>query len=624
MSRRHSAVPSKEEPIALQQATIIAAAAPVLASQANHTTEHLLAQRERQQASAARLGSKALSGMELDDLLDLAVDAVGATLDVQHVGLAQLQPDGTFSFHAGIGWKPGLVGKAGLPTGSHGDYVLSAREPVVFSDLATETRFEGATILREAGIVSGMTVPIPGGDRPWGILGVHSTVPRTFSRDDVNFLEAVAQILANAIGRKRTEAALAARVRQQAAVARLGHEALVRELPELLSLAAHEVAGTLQADFCKVLEVDRDGLLLILRAGVGWHAGSVGNATVPADTHSQAGFALGSDRAVIVDDLATETRFEPAPLLLEHGVVSGMSVIIRGRDGPYGVLGVHSRQRRHFSEDDIAFLETAAALLGAAVERFRVHEELRRHRSHLEEEVGERTRQLAASNKELEAFSYSVSHDLRAPLRTISGYSTLLVAKHGERLGGEAIELLDGVRKNAERLGRLIDDLLDLSRVQRVDLVRDRVDLSALAQRTLANLAAGEPGRKVACSVQPGLEAQGDGRLLGILMENLLANAWKFTRRTPDAAIMFGRQGSNGGPIYFVKDNGAGLDMAYASKLFQPFQRLHRPSEFEGTGIGLATVKRIIERHGGRVWMEGRPGAGATVYFTLGSGKSSS
>jgi PAS domain S-box-containing protein len=582
-------------------------------------TEARLAERERQQATIARLGGLALSGLPLSELYDVAVREVASTLQVGHVGLCLLQANGRFSFDAGVGWPPGLVGTRDLPPdpGGQGEYMLRHRVPVVYPDTANETRFKVSRMVTDAGLRSGMTVLLPGPDMPFGILGAHALERREFTPDDVNFLAAVGQTLAAAIARSKVEAALDARLRQQATVARLGHAALHQGLRELMDAAAQEVAATLDAEFCKVLELDAAGRSLVLRAGVGWAPGSVGQATVPADHHSQAGFALRNDRAVIVDDLRTESRFEAAPLLVRHGVVSGMSVIIRGRQQTYGVLGVHSRQRRAFSADDINFLEAVAHLLGTAVERLHVQRELARSRDQLEATVAERTRQLASSNRELEAFSYSVSHDLRAPLRVITGYSTLLASHHGQSLTPAALDLLQGVQRSAERLGRLIDDLLDLSRVQRVDLVRDSVDLSAMAEQALANLAAAEPARKVAWTVEPGLRAEGDARLLGMLVDNLVGNAWKFTRHRADARIVVGRQVAGGAPALFVEDNGAGFDMAYAGKLFTPFQRLHRASEFEGTGIGLATVRRIVERHGGQVWAEGRPGEGATFYFTL-------
>ena len=226
----------------------------------------------------------------------------------------------------------------------------------------------------------------------------------------------------------------------------------------------------------------------------------------------------------------------------------------------------------------------------------------------------EKTDALQAVNHELEAFSYSVSHDLRAPLRSIDGFSQALLEDCGDSLDTVGIGHLQRVRAAAQRMAGLIDDLLSLSRITRATLARSRVDVSALARATLERLQRAEPTRQVEVRVEDGIEVSGDARLLGIALDNLLGNAWKFTARKSSARIELGREGAT----IFVRDNGAGFDMAYADKLFGVFQRLHSTREFEGTGIGLATVQRIIHRHGGRIWAEGVPGEGACFFFTLG------
>lgn len=407
---------------------------------------------------------------------------------------------------------------------------------------------------------------------------------------------------------------------QQAAVARLGREALAHpDLDALFGAAVREVAATLGVEYVGLLELDPDGHHLAFRAGHGWRPGLVGHARVPAGQGSHAARVLASKGPHAYHGLDGDLGFAPGPLLKDHGCHSGVSVAIAtAGGGVFGTLGAHTARPRRFSADDANFLSAVAHVLASAIERRCADDELQSSRAHLEETVAERTRQLAASNRELEAFSYSVSHDLRAPLRTISGYASILEAKHGPELSDPARQLLEGVRKGADRLGRLIDDLLDLSRVQRVDLVRQAVDLSALANSRLRELGASDPSRRVEVRVGKGLRVTGDPRLLGMMLDNLLGNAWKFTRHAERARIEVGRQGAGPDAVFFVKDNGAGFDMAFASRLFQPFQRLHGPQEFEGTGVGLATVQRIVERHGGRVWAEGRVGEGAALYFTLG------
>jgi light-regulated signal transduction histidine kinase (bacteriophytochrome) len=227
-----------------------------------------------------------------------------------------------------------------------------------------------------------------------------------------------------------------------------------------------------------------------------------------------------------------------------------------------------------------------------------------------------------AANRELEAFSYSVAHDLRAPLRGLDGFSQALIEDYADKLGDEGRGYLGHLRDSAQMMGRLIDDLLALSRVTRADLVREPVDLSDLARSVATQLQRAWPDRRIEVVIAAGVVAEGDARLLRIALENLLGNAWKFTGKRAEPRIEVGVTSRDENSGYFVRDNGAGFDMAYASKLFGAFQRLHSIDEFEGTGIGLATVQRIINRHGGRIWAIGEVDHGATFYFTLSEGAS--
>jgi two-component system sensor histidine kinase/response regulator len=236
----------------------------------------------------------------------------------------------------------------------------------------------------------------------------------------------------------------------------------------------------------------------------------------------------------------------------------------------------------------------------------------------LAETRAELVRDLEHKNRELESFSYAVSHDLRAPLRRIDSFSRAILESQGERLDDPGRRYLDRVREASQQMSQLIDDVLYLSRVTRADLREQDVDLSELATLILSRLQESEPARKVDIKVRPGVVVTGDGQLLRIALENLLENAWKFTGKQPDSRVEFGVTQASGEPTYYVRDNGAGFDMTYADRLFVPFQRLHAQGEFPGSGIGLATVQRIIHRHGGQVWAEGLVGQGATFQFTLG------
>jgi len=238
-------------------------------------------------------------------------------------------------------------------------------------------------------------------------------------------------------------------------------------------------------------------------------------------------------------------------------------------------------------------------------------------RKRAEEALARAKEAVESANRELESFSYSVAHDLRAPLRGIDGFSQMLLEDHSAQLDEEGRRYLGRVRESAQHMAQLIDSLLNLARVTRGDIRQERVDLSELGQVTAERLKSTQPTRQVEFSIAPGLRCDGDSRLLGVVLDNLLGNAWKFTRQRDDAHIELDCKRNNGAPVFFVRDNGAGFDMTYAPKLFGVFQRLHSATEFEGSGIGLATVQRIIARHGGRVWAEAEVGAGATFFFTL-------
>ena len=280
-------------------------------------------------------------------------------------------------------------------------------------------------------------------------------------------------------------------------------------------------------------------------------------------------------------------------------------------------------QERNYSVRAVA--QGAPAELSVLVEAFNEmlvqieqrDREVREARDGLEHRVELRTAELAAANKELEAFSYSVSHDLRVPLRSIDGFSLALMEDYGDKLGEEARGHFERIRAATRRMGLLIDDMLELARVSRAEMQRGRVDLSGMARSVEAELRKADPGRRVECVIAEGVEAEGDARLLRVVIDNLLQNAWKYTSKHASARIEFGQMSLNGSRAYFVKDDGAGFDPAYAGKLFGAFQRLHGAVEFPGTGVGLATAQRIIHRHGGRIWAEAEVEKGATFYFTF-------
>jgi signal transduction histidine kinase len=262
----------------------------------------------------------------------------------------------------------------------------------------------------------------------------------------------------------------------------------------------------------------------------------------------------------------------------------------------------------------------AIATLWDVTELRRAEARVKELNAELEERVETRTRELENANRELDAFTHAASHDLRAPLRGIDFVSEALLEDYGEDLDAEGRASLKRLRRESDRATRLVLDLLNLSRVKRAEFHREDVDVTALARDVIRGLERSEPDRDVDARVEDDLTAFADVNLLRIALENVIGNAWKFTRKTPDARIRVGVTRVDHDAhecAFFVKDNGAGFDPTQAERLFEPFQRLHAPTEYEGTGVGLTTVKRIVERHGGDVWAKGKPGEGATFYFTI-------
>jgi len=293
-------------------------------------------------------------------------------------------------------------------------------------------------------------------------------------------------------------------------------------------------------------------------------------------------------------------------------VQAGLSVV--------GVEVQHEGDRVLVVTGRMVFDDEGQAAIMLALEdvtvRVRAEQALQRLQRNLEVRVSERTIALETANQELEAFCYSVSHDLRAPLRAIDGFSEALLQSYADLLDDKGKHYLQRVRAGTLRMGELIDDLLRLSKVSRGEMHRVKLDLSALAESVVSDLSRQEPTRQVSVTIEPGLTGWGDRGLLKIVLENLLSNAWKFTRPKTAGAIAVGRA-TNGASTFFVRDNGAGFDMIHYDKLFGAFQRLHPQREFPGNGIGLATVQRVINRHGGRAWAEGDVDHGATFFFNL-------
>lgn len=397
-----------------------------------------------------------------------------------------------------------------------------------------------------------------------------------------------------------------------------------RDMQDVLDLVARTARELIHAETVIIPMIDEDRTGYTCAAAVGRHAEEIFGNRQSLDM-GMCGWVLTHQRPLLfgqpgerwIDYSMTcwEEGAESAvlvPLFARQRIIGGISAL--GKTGGGG-----------FGQHDLDLLTLLASQVSSAIENARLVQQAKHLVATLEQRVSERTAEMTALNKELEAFAYSVSHDLRAPIRSIDGFSLALLEDYGGHLDPQAQDYLARIRAATVRMGRLIDDMLKLSRLSRTEMRRERIDLSAIARRIAAELAAREPWRRVEFRIADRLSANGDLALIGYLMEHLLGNAWKYTSNHATALIEFGAMDdpqagigkANGARIFFVRDDGAGFNMDYSSKLFGAFQRLHTAQQFPGTGVGLASVQRIINRHGGSIWAEGAPEKGATFYFTL-------
>ncbi len=337
--------------------------------------------------------------------------------------------------------------------------------------------------------------------------------------------------------------------------------------------------------------------------------------------------AIHENHSSINDDTTMNQGMAPwRDEALKRGFRSSAAFPIRRAGKPVGTLAVYALHPHGFTVDIGGLFQDLAEDMSFALDafdqeklRWHAEDQLRLLNEQLELRIEDRTRQLQAANKELEAFSYSVSHDLRAPLRSIDGFSLVLQKSYQDQLDAKGQDYLGRIRRASQRMGELIDDMLMLSRVSRGKLDPEPVDISKMAREIADGLQSADPARKVMFDIADQIVVEADAKLLRIVLENLLGNAWKFTGKQAAARVELGREERDGMQAVFVRDNGAGFNMDYVHKLFNPFQRLHGMNEFEGTGIGLATVQRIIHRHGGQVWADSKEGEGATFYFSCAS-----
>ncbi|WP_090382873.1 sensor histidine kinase [Natronobacterium texcoconense] len=428
--------------------------------------------------------------------------------------------------------------------------------------------------------------------------------PLTDDDGDVSSILAMSQDVTE---RKLREQELAKRARQQEAVADLGQLALeTDDVDELMEEATREVADVLDYEYCKVLDLLEADDELLLRQGVGWRDGIVGEARVSAlEDDSQAAYTLEHDHPIVVEDLGTETRFGGPELLTSHDVRSGISTVIGPFDEPWGILGTHDTERREISEEDVSFVQSVANVLAEAIER-------QQYRSELEGLVAD----LEESNERLEQFAYAASHDLQEPLRMVSSYLQLVERRHADDLDEEGLEFLEFAVDGADRMRSMIDGLLKYSRVETNADPLEAVDLETVFEDAREDLQLTIAANDATITAEPLPRVQGDDRQLRQVFQNLLENAIAYSGdEPPTVRVSARRNGSDW--IVTVEDDGIGIDPEYQDSVFEVFERAHDRDAGTGTGIGLALCERIVERHGGDIWLESELDEGTAVSFSL-------
>lgn len=510
----------------------------------------------RRQQAIIDFGRGALTGATSDEILGDAIDLLREILDTPIVDVFEFDAEHvTWTSSRSIGWGLNAQLEYDKPLVAHLNHVARTGEPFVCPDVRIDPRARGLKVLSGNNVLSLVAILIGTPQHPMGAFVTYYPLTRTFSVGDVRFAQAIAQSIA-------------------------------------------EITTALESNrrTAQVLESIRDAFVAVdKRMRITY-------------VNAQMAAFFGIEPSVAIGE-----PLEEYTSIFDHDGVALRSFRESLADGNPRIYEQHIGDR-WYETRLFPYANGVASYTQDITSRKTEDERIRQLNAELEARVAERTHQLELSNKELESFSYSVSHDLRAPLRAIDGFSQALLEDYAETFDARASNYLDRVRKAAQRMADLIDALLGLAKVARAPMRFIPVDLSAIGEELGRDLHENEPGRAVEIVIEPGMHALGEPALLRTVIQNLFGNAWKFTRKSSHPRIEFARNGEGG---FVVRDNGAGFDMAYENKLFGAFQRLHSVEEYEGTGIGLATVARIIHRHGGEIWAKGALGEGAAFYFTL-------
>lgn len=522
--------------------------------------------------------------------------------------------------------------------------VLESGAMIVFDDIQADNRYRELSrtgVALRQGFRSLVCLPIVAAGKVLGAINLFGRAPRRLQSDEIELLSSMGTHVAIAAQNAGLFEKVSRRSKELEILSGINRGiAGLLEQETLLARIAEGARELLKADGATFRLVEGESLRLVSFS----RSGGLKFRPRLGLGESISGRVVREGRPIASRDVARDPRVieEHRAMLLREGYHGYLGVPLRIGSRVIGAINVYCREEREFSPEEISLISAFADQAAIAVENSQLYEktrkqalelekelherkakeeEIRRLNEELEERVRRRTSELEAANKELEAFSYSVSHDLRAPLRAIDGFARILVENHAESLAAEAQRYLHLVRENAQQMGALIDDLLAFSRLGQQPLERKQVNPTEIATQALRDLIGENGGGRIKVIVGDLPSCRADPSMLRQVFMNLLSNALKFTRRRETPVIEIGCRQENGETLYFVSDNGVGFDMRYADKLFGVFQRLHRPEEYEGTGVGLAIVKRIIERHGGRVGAHATVDQGATFYFSLGGGK---
>ncbi len=584
-------------------------------------TDRKQAEERREEDLAALTRMHALSGMLMDKgglqpQLQEVMDAAVAILKADR-GTLQLLEDRSLRILAHHGHRePFLEFFASAENrASVCGEALSSGKRVIVPDVEESALFAGTPslpVLREAGVRAVLSTPLIGrGGELLGILTAQWGVPHKPRGRDLWRIDLLARQAADLIQYVRTEETLRADLEVMTRLQRLGSLFLQEgNMEAILTQIVDAAIAITGADFGNIQLLDPRTQDLKIVAHRGFPQWWLDFWNRVSEGRGSCGTALRNGERVVVEDVEKSSIFagtEALDIQLRAGVRAVQSTPLVSRAGkPLGMFSTHHKAPHRLDEHTARLLDLLARHAADTIDRALAEEEIKRHASALEE-----------ANRELESFSYSVSHDLRAPLRAIDGFSRMLMKKHGPSLDGDSLRKFGVIRENVRTMGQLIEDLLALSRLGRTKMSFSRIAMDALVGDLWKDLSSANADRDIRIAMNGLPDGYGDTTLLRQAWMNLLANAVKYTKTSDPALVEVGGDVRGGEIVYFVKDNGIGFDMSYHDSLFQVFQRLHNAEDYEGTGVGLAIVSRVVHRHGGRVWAEGQEGKGATFYFTL-------